>query len=416
MTKLIAVLVLVAAACSQATTSVPRCAVAARPGDAQWSVQLDDAPSAAAADAAGVVATSSGGTVRAFDRAGREAWRAAVTGAGLDWPVIDRDLVVVPITSDIGAACVALDRASGAARWRVDAGPGIVAATAAGGDRIVCASARGRLVAVDRATGAVRWSLDTEAFFDAGPVAISPRGAVAIDPAAHPPMPSGSRTAAGVVTVVLRVRAHWIFSCWDLATGEEARCGLDLGGVAPASAVAAAGAAVFVVGSGSSHEVALIDVDARKVRAAVTTADAFDPSNIPLVAGGLAVVADRSGHVTAVEVASGRRRWQADLGFPVLDAKPVAAAGIVRIVDWTGRVHALSLADGNRTAPVDDDGGAIGVVADPAGTLVVTLRRGLGGERLDGLVPAPNRSGAGGSRPLQCSVEPGQSTRNDARP
>ena len=215
--------------------------------------------------------------------------------------------------------------------------------------------------------------------------------------------------------MVLEVRGHWIFSCWDLATGGEARCGLDLGGVAPASAVAAAGGAVFVVGSGSSHEVALIDVDARNVRAAVATADAFDPANIPLVAGGRAVVADRSGHLTAVDVATGRRQWQADLGFPILDAKPVAAAGVVRIVDWTGRVHAR-LADGRRAAPVDEEGGAIGVVADPAGTLVVTLRRGLGGERLDGLLPGPKGSGTAGSRPLQCSVEPGQSTRNDARP
>ena len=120
--------------------------------------------------------------------------------------------------------------------------------------------------------------------------------------------------------------------------------------------------------------------------------------------------------MTAVDVGDRAAAVAADLGFPILDAKPVAAAGTVWIVDWTGRVHALRLTDGRRAAPVDERGGAIGVVADPAGTLVVTLRRGLGGERLDGLLPGPNRSRTGGSRPLQCSVEPGQSTRNDARP
>jgi outer membrane protein assembly factor BamB len=416
MKRPLALLVLVAAACTQARASAPTCAPPLRTGDAQWSVPLDDAPTAAAADADGVVVTASGGTVWAFDRGGREVWRTEVMGIGLDWPVIDGDLVVFPVTTAAGAACVGLDRASGAERWRVDAGPGIVAVTGAASGRVVCASARGRLVTVDRATGAVLWSLDVEEFFDAGPVDISPRGAVAIDPDAHARTESASATTAGVVTVVLRVRGHWIFSCWDLATGGEARCGLDLGGAAPASAVAGAGGAVFVVGSGSTHDVALIDVEAGTTRAFVPTADAFDPANIPLVTAGLAVVVDRSGQVTAVDVETGRRRWRAELGYPILDAKPAAAAGVVRIVDWTGRIHALRLADGHRAAPVDEEGGAIGVVADPAGTLVVTLRRGLGGERLDGFLPGQNPSEPGRARPLQCSVEPGQSTRNDARP
>ena len=302
----------------------------------------------------------------AFDHAGREVWRTHVAGAGLDWPVIDGDLVVVPVTTATGAACVALEQASGAERWQADAGPGIVAATTAGGGRVVSRAHAAAWSRSKRASGAVLWSRDTEAYFDAGPVDVSPPAAVAVDPTSHPPLPSAPHHAAGVVTVVIRVRGHWIFSCWDLATGTEARCGLDLGGVAPASAVAGAGNSVFVVGSGSSHEVALIDVDARQVRAAVATADAFDPANIPLVTGGIAVVVDRSGQVTAVDVATGRRRWQAALGTPILDAKPAAAAGVVRIVDWTGRVFALRLADGHRAAPVNTRGGTIGVVADPA--------------------------------------------------
>ncbi len=420
MKQLLALLVIGAAACSHATASTPACVSAPRAGEHRWSVHLDDGPSAAAADSDGVVVTTNGGLVLAFDRAGRDTWRTEVSGAGLDWPVIDGDLVVIPVTAPAGAACVGLDRASGSERWRVDAGPGRVAAAGAAAGRVICASARGRVVAVERATGAVQWSLDVEAFFDAGPIDISPRGAVAIDPDVHVGMAPASATTAGVVTVVLRVRGHWMFSCWDLATGGEARCGLDLGGAAPASAVAAAGDAVFVVGSGSTHEVALIDAAAGSTRAFVPTRAAFDPANIPLVARGLAVITDRSGHVTAVDVATGARRWQAELDAPILDAKPAAAAGVVRIVDWGGRIHALRLTDGHRAGPVDEAGGAIGVVADPAGTLVVTLRRGLGGERLDGLVPEPSSrrkpSEGGTVRPLQCSVEPGQSTRNDARP
>ena len=97
------------------------------------------------------------------------------------------------------------------------------------------------------------------------------------------------------------------------------------------------------------------------------------------------------------------KRWQIELGAFI----PRGSMSVV--------IH-CQMADGRRAAPVDEEGGAIGVVADPAGTLVVTLRRGFGGERLDGLLPGPEGSGTGGSRPLQCSVEPGQSPRNDARP
>ena len=412
----VAVLLVAAAACSQATASDPTCTRGPLPAAHQWSVHLDDAPTAAAADAGGVVVTASGGTVWAFDRAGREVWRTHVAGAGLDWPVIDGDLVVVPVTTATGAACVALERASGAERWRADAGPGIVAATTAGGGRVVCASARGRLVAVERGVGRGAVVARHRGLFQCRTGRRLAPGRGRHRPHFPPAAAVCPHHAAGVVTVVIRVRGHWIFSCWDLATGAEARCGLDLGGVAPASAVAGAGNSVFVVGSGSSHEVALIDVDARQVRAAVATADAFDPANIPLVTGRIAVVVDRSGQVTAVDVATGRRRWRADLGTPILDAKPAAAAGVVRIVDWTGRVFALRLADGHRAAPVDD-----------------TRRRDRGGRR-------PGRQGGGhaaarrrrraprrprsrpgalggrGSRPLQCSVEPGQSPRNDARP
>ena len=122
-------------------------------------------------------------------------------------------------------------------------------------------------------------------------------------------------------------------------------------------------------------------------------------------------------HVTAVDVATGRRRWQADARLPDPGRHSrSSAAGVVRArgLDRPGPGAARS-ADGRRAAPVDERGLArSALVADPAGTLVVTLRRGRRrrAPRRRSVPTGPERLGArvGVTRPLHCSVEPGQST------
>ena len=387
----------------------------------RWSLDLERAPGSAAADADGVVVTMGNEGVVAFDRAGGEVWSTRVEGVGLDWPVIADDVVVLPTTRVAGdgdrAACVALDRSTGAERWQVEVGAGPVASVGAGGDTVVCASARGHLAAVGR-DGALRWTQDVEAYLGEGPISVSPRGSVAVAP------------ESGRVGIVLEVAGRWKFSCWDLTTGADAGCSLDLGPGAPPSAAAADGSGRFVLGLGAGRDgagpsLAVIDPGAGLMREIAATAAPFDPSSIPLVTGETAVVVDRLGGVTAVDLAAMELRWRAQLRQPVLDARPVRVApGVVRVVDWTGQVHEFDLADGRRTAAVDDAGGAIGVVADPAGALVVTMRRGLGGNRLQGHILTNDRSARGEpipskedrGRPLLCPSEPGQSTRNDARP
>ncbi len=315
-----AAIALVATACSHTTAGPRDCTPEPVLADARWSLDLERAPGSAAADADGVVVTMGNERVVAFDRAGGEVWSTRVEGVGLDWPVIADDVVVLPTTRVAGdgdrAACVALDRSTGAERWQVEVGAGPVASVGAGGDTVVCASARGHLAAVGR-DGALRWAQDVEAYLGEGPISVSPRGAVAVAP------------ESGRVGIVLEVAGRWKFSCWDLTTGADAGCSLDLGPGAPPSAAAADGSGRFVLGLGAGRDgagpsLAVIDPGAGLMREIAATAAPFDPSSIPLVTGETAVVVDRLGGVTAVDLAAMELRWRAQLRQPVLDARPVA--------------------------------------------------------------------------------------------
>jgi outer membrane protein assembly factor BamB len=397
------------AACSHGATAAGSCP-SGRTLDVRkaWTLTPADPPGAAAVDARGAVVTLEHGHVVALDRTGREVWRAGLDGAGLNWPVIDGDLVVVPTDgagSSADGRCVAFDRDTGAPRWTAEPGGGPVAATAVGGDLALCAGEGGILLAVDRTSGTTRWKVDIAALVH-GPVAFSPRSALSVDAA-------GDR-----VRIVARVKQSWSILCLRLSTGTDAGCSFDLGPTEPPSAIVGeAGTAVVgttVVGADGElvPSIWLVESATNRVRARIPTYDAFDPASVPLLAEGIAVVVDRSGGVTAVGVADGTFRWRADLGAPVLDAAPSVAGGVVSAVDMLGVVHRFRLADGRPVGPADDRGGASAVVADPAGTLQVTLRRGLGGAAVEGR----NLGGSRSTRPLQCPAEPGRPTRTDARP
>jgi len=394
-------------ACTHAAAEGSACSVAegapvSRHDAPAWSVDLEDAPSAAATDARGSVVTFSA-WVAEFDQQGHERWRADLPGAGLDWPVLERDVVVVPTVSfDTGVAgCAAVERADGHVRWAADVGRGSGAVVAVAGGTVVCATGDGSIAAFARDTGRRRWMADLGATFGTDDVSVSGRSALAVD------------TETGRVAVVARVGERWMLTCWTLVAGtHDLACDLDLGVRRAPSAVAVAAPGTLVVGDGDARAVLLWDLGRHEVRAAVPTADSFDPASIPVVAGGVAVVVDRAGGVTAVDVGRGEARWRADLDQPVLDVNPSLTADTVHVVDWTGRVHHLRRSDGRRAAPIDEAGWAIAAVADPAADGFVTVRRGLDGGRLDGVIPSEESR----VRPLQCSTEPGHSTRNDARP
>jgi outer membrane protein assembly factor BamB len=400
--RVVVLLLLGLTACSHATAGPSRCVAGddalSTPIAATWTLPLERGPGAAAVDDAGAVVTMPERGLLAVDDRGTERWTVDVPGVGLDWPVIDGDLVIVPTSDEKGAGCVAIGRARGEIRWRVDAGPGAGAVAAIDRDAVLCATAEGRIVAVDR-VGTTRWSTDVAAAVG-GPVAISGRSVLAVDDVAHR------------VGFVFRAGGGWMLGCLDLGTGRDATCSRELGTGAPPSAVVSDGAGRFVVGSGDGPGIVVEDA-ATGDRASLTeTADAFDPANIPAVTGGVAIAVDRSGQVTAVDIGDPRIVWRAEVGRPVLDARPAVGGGVVSIVDWTGRIHRLRVADGHPQGAADERGGAIAVASDPAGRLRVTVFRGAAGARVEGEQGVGSPSG----RRLHCPAEPGHSSRNDARP
>jgi outer membrane protein assembly factor BamB len=131
----------------------------------------------------------------------------------------------------------------------------------------------------------------------------------------------------------------------------------------------------LVLGTGETHEVVLVDLRAGRVTAAVATTDAFDPSSVPAVAGDLAVVVDRAGTVTALDAATGTRRWQARLDRPTLDTRPAVTAGSVAVTDWARTLVVLDRVSGRiRRSPAAGAGGLAVAVGAGASRLVVALR------------------------------------------
>ena len=106
----------------------------------------------------------------------------------------------------------------------------------------------------------------------------------------------------------------------------------------------------------------------------VPVPEGFDPASVPLVAGGLLVLAGRDGSVTAIDLAAHEVRWSVRVPNPILSARPVVSGGIVTFTDWTRVAWAVRLADGSPVEVPKIDGWAIGTVADAHGAFGVVKR------------------------------------------
>ena len=370
--------VLVVAGCSGSGTGRP--AVNARRHDvtrpatrrlvASWSRALHGGPGGAAADRAGVVVSTGDDTVVALDDAGRERWSVPVPGAGLGWPVLGGGVVVVPtLRDDRGpGGCVALDRRNGKRLWAYEEPDAQGVAVALAGDRVVCALGNGVVVAVDRTTGLRRWREMFEAGGPRSAVSISERTALAVD------------AATGVVAFSARAEAGWYVELLDLGTGKE-RGAFDFSTVGPVSAPVATAPGVLAVGVSRSREVCALDLRRMRVGAcaAAPVPDGFDPASIPLVSGGLIVIAARDGSVTAIDIEAMRVRWSARVDAPILGARPVVGGGVVMFDDWTRVPWAVHLADGSAVEIPKGQGWVVATVADAHGGFEVAKRDMHGG-------------------------------------
>lgn len=354
------VLALVVTACTHGAAAEPAESRATRRTDVPlWSTPLSHAPGALTTDGDGTVVLGGHAQVVALDGEGRTRWRTDVDRLSIEYPALGAGLVVVsadPAGDGATGAFVALDRRDGNVRWRVGVAeePAAVTVTPVG---VFAATTGGDLWSFSF-DGRVRWRTHLAA-------TITPRGAIAYD------------ATTGVVALVVADARRWALVLRDAATGAD-RGGLALGAVGragPPSAVALAAPGRLMLGIGETHEVVLVDLRAGRVSAAVATTDAFDPSSVPAVAGDLAVVVDRSGTVTALDPATGARRWQARLDRPTLDTRPAVTAGSVAVTDWGRNLVVLDRASGRvRRSPASGAGGLAVAVGAGASRLVVALR------------------------------------------
>jgi outer membrane protein assembly factor BamB len=352
----VAAVLLALAACRAPASTATRAPSRPRPheaGRASNVVALDDEPGPVSADAQGAVVLVGSDHVVALAPDGTRQWQATMRDVGVEYPALDRHLVVASTEH----AIVALDRATGAARWQhglPDVG-GPVALTAS----TVFATTDGRDVyAFDRETGAVRWHVHA-------PGTISSRGSLAYDDATH------------TLGVVIFMRGHgWYCDLLDARSGKETGA-FDFGAGGPPSGVVAAGPARFVAAAGDTHELVVLDLRARKVTTAVRTAGAFDPATRPTVDGDFAVVVDDTGTVTAVDLADGRALWQRAVDGIALDARVELTATAVVVGGLGAPVTVLARADGRpaSTPPRLDKGVPVGF-AIGADHLFVSVRFG----------------------------------------
>jgi outer membrane protein assembly factor BamB len=337
---------------------------------ASWSRGLHGGPGGVAADRSGSVVSTGDDTVVAFDDGGRELWSAPVAGAGLGWPVLGGGVVVIPtLRDDPGpGGCVALDRRSGARLWAYEEPDAQGVAVALAGDRVVCALGNGVVAALDRTTGVRRWR---SVFVPAAPrsaVSISERTALAVDP------------ATGIVAFAGRVGSAWYVELLDISTGKE-RGAFDFSTVGPVSAPVETAPGILAVGVSRSREVCALDLRRMRVGACAgaPVPDGFDPASIPLVSGGLIVIAARDGSVTAIDIAAMKVRWSVRVDAPILGARPVAVGGVVMFDDWTRVPWAVHLADGSAVEIPKVQGWVVATVADAHGGFEVAKRDMHGG-------------------------------------
>jgi len=256
----------------------------------------------------------------------REAWRASVgDGSGYRQritagPVASADTV---FAADAFGNVTAFDLASGGRRWRRDTRPerdglgGVGAGCTLGGDTLYVATGAAEVLALEVATGAVRWR------------------------AAIPAPTRGAPAVAGGRIHVLTLENHLLtLSAEDgrrlWAHRGQAVTAIPLGLPAPAVA-----GEVVVAGFPSGELIALRAADGRVAWTEALSAppgsrrggiaDVTGVRALPVVSDGRVVAVGQGGTTLAVDLRSGRRLWERDVG----GAETPAVAG-----DWVFLVSA----------------------------------------------------------------------------
>lgn len=316
-----------------------------------WSVEVGHGgPAAGPAVAEGaVIVVAERGVVALDPRSGEPLWEADRTEGPAGPPAIVGDLVVHVSGSGSATALVARAVDDGVEAWRAFVDANVPGGVVAADGLVYAATTAGEVVAVDAPTGEERWRAELGGRLDATPAVAD--GLV---------LAAGTEPSTGVITVFAVDAAGGGDPEWRFSTP---------GGAAPASAPASSGGRAFVATSDGT--VRALDLDAGTEAWEGDLRAVVDDRQIPAAADPL-VVADRL-HLYARDLADGKERWRfllADLrSLPggrrntLSPASPAVIGGVAVIGDTSGVLSAVDVATGRRVWRLDLGPGPLGPVA-----------------------------------------------------
>lgn len=309
-----------------------------------WSHDLISDPTALLVDGEDAFVVGPYQVTNLDPKAGTERWKTEVKDAE---PFIAADRTTVVVAAVDGFE--ALDRDSGASRWRVDVdspfdrGRTVGLVHAGGGEVAVVAAKLGGVVGINGATGEVLWSVHVDG---------EPRGRWAVD--------DRSGTAALETTdgehVTLRV--------FDAGSGQvrwSAVLGRDTG-------VPVYVGDLLVLGTGrtdegSVHAYTVADgTQAWKTRMTAS----FEESMAPAVVGRSVVFVDKIGGIASLIATTGKVTWSMGLPRTVVMADSPAVSGDIMVLhDTFAKVHTVDLRTGALLASRQSVGIPVGLGGTP---------------------------------------------------
>jgi outer membrane protein assembly factor BamB len=309
----------------------------------EWSTEVDWPFSLGVAGRDAVV-TVSGNRVIALDTAtGRARWHADIANVTHYEPAVDGHTVLVSADDRF----TALERESGRTRWETPvgehAGGGVL--TRAGADSVALVTTeRGFVAALDGGTGEARWSVHLPGDIWAAPAADAAAGVGAVVWAGE-----------GVATES-RLRV------FDLATGAVRwEAVVEPGATAP---VIHEGLVALGEGDGNfGARVVARDLTSGAERWSVPAPASFESGVTPGAEGGDVAVSDHFGTITLVDTRAGQTRWQTAIREPILDTRVLLRAHVVVVRTYGGKIVVLDRDSGRVIRRVDPRGFPVGVGA-----------------------------------------------------
>jgi outer membrane protein assembly factor BamB len=291
-------------------------------------------------------------------------WRVDVKDAE-PWIAASADTVLVGAVDGFEA----LDRATGASRWRLtiedpdDRGRTVGLVQTASGAMAVLTTQRGGVVGVDARTGATRWSATLDG---------SPRGQLATD----------DRT--GLVALQMdhdeRVELHVL----DAASGTE-RLSTALGLMTGLALVDGPRLVLDTGDLNSRGTVVAFDLATGARRWETTVASSSEPGEGGIVDGDRIVIVDGLGTVSALDRVTGRRLWSHDSSMPVFHGRPIAIGDALVLRDIGAEIFVLDRRTGRHRGIFRVGGIGVGLGGGPAG--IVFARSQVTHHQVVGLPP-----------------------------